>query len=69
MNGKIYCTKFNDFIKFKNRKYHTFSLNSFSVSSLYYFQQVCGSNNDMVFEKGESIEIIKILGSITNINE
>lgn len=67
-NEKIYCITCKNYRKFKNRKY-TFSLSSFSNSSLYYFQQVCGSNNNAVFEKEESIETLKILGLINNINE
>ena len=68
-NEKIYCITFKNFRKFKNHKHHTFSLSSFSNSSFYYFQQVCGSNNNAVFEKEESIETLKILGLINNINE
>ena len=29
----------------------------------------CGSNNDKVFKEEESIEILKVLGLIDNINE
>ena len=61
----IYCIKCNKHEKFKNLKYYTSSIKK--VFS--FICDKCSSNDYKLFKEEESIEILKVLGLIDNINE
>ena len=64
--GKIYCTKCKKYKKFKKPKISYIcdkALLLFSISNK------CGSEDEKIFKEEESIEILKVLGVITNVEE
>ena len=62
---KIYCIKCNKYRKLKNPKISCI-FNGTLVLSIICGK--CSNNNDTIFKKEQSIEILKILALINNIN-
>ena len=60
------CIKCNKHKKFKNLQMLYVFNKKFVI---YIICDKCGSNDDKVFKEEESIEILKVLGLIDNINE
>ena len=64
--NEIYCIKCNKYRKINNPKI-SYVFNKTLVLSIIYDR--CGSKDEKVFQKEESIEISKILGLFKNIEE
>ena len=62
---RIYCDVCNRYSKSKKTKIYIFK----KTSSLYIFYSKSGHDYEKIFKKEESIEILKILGLITNVEE
>ena len=62
---KIYCNVCNKYRKSKNPKIYIFR-NTISLSIVY---SKCGHEHEKIFKEEETLEILKILGLITNIEE
>ena len=63
---KIYCNVCNEYRKFKNPKTPHIFEKTLNLSIAY---SKCGCKYKKIFEEEESIEILKILNLITNIEE
>ena len=63
---EIYCAKYKNYKEFKKSKISYICYKTLRLSSIC---NKCGSEDEQRFKEKESIEILKILGLITNIAE
>ena len=63
---KIYCSVCNKYRKSKNSKISYVFYKTLGLSIVY---SKCGQEYKKIFRKEESIEILKIIGLVTNIKE
>ena len=62
----MYCIKFNKYRKFKNSKI-SYIFDKILVLSI--VSDKCSSNDEKIFSEEESVDILKILELINNMNE
>ena len=63
---KVYCNVCDKYRKFKNPKMSYIFKKTLSLFIVY---SKCGHEYEKIFKEKESVEILKILGLITNIEE
>ena len=66
MNNEVYCIKFNKYCKFENHKISHIFCKTLVLSMIW---DKCISKDEAIFKEDESIEILKTLGFIIDMEE